>query len=65
MTLALIVMACAGDPYPLPLGPPHAGLRSPASVGEPTNGVLIYLNVRPGDRIELIGADAIGALEGA
>jgi hypothetical protein len=27
--------------------------------------VLIYMNVRPGDRIDLIGADAVGTLDGA
>ncbi len=65
MALALVVVACSGDPYPLPAGPPHAGQRNPASVRQPVNAVLIYLNVRPGDRIELVGADAIGTLDGA
>jgi hypothetical protein len=65
MAMALIVMACSADPYPLPSGPPHAGQRNPASVGQPTDAVLIYLNVRPGDRIELVGAEAVGTLDGA
>lgn len=64
VAVALVVMACAGDPYPLPASPP-GGLHSPASVGQPAHAVLIYLNVRPGDRIELVDAEAIGALDGA
>ena len=63
--LTLAVMACSGDPYPLPSGPPHAGQRSPAEVGQAAHTVLIYMNVRPGDQIELVGADAEGALDGA
>ena len=27
--------------------------------------MLIYLEVRPGDRMELVGADAVGTLDGA
>ena len=65
MAVALLVVACAGDPYPLPSGLPHAALRGPAAVGQPTRAVVIYLNVRPGDRIELVGADAVGSLDGA
>jgi hypothetical protein len=65
IAMALVVIGCSGDPYPLPSGPPEAGQQDPASVGQPTKAVLIYLDVRPGDRIELIGADAIGTLDGA
>jgi len=64
MAVALTVMACSADPYPLPSGPPHAGQRNPASVGQKIHAVLIYLNVRPGDRIELVSADAVGTLDG-
>ncbi len=63
--LALAVLSCAGDPYPLPPGRPNAGQLNPATVGRPTHAVLIYLKVRPGDRIDLVGADAVGTLEGA
>jgi hypothetical protein len=65
LAVALVVVACAGDPYPLPSGPPTASQRNPATVGQGTHAVLIYLNVRPGDRIELVGADAVGTLDGA
>lgn len=65
VAVALVVMACTGDPYPLPSGAPHAAQRNQAAVGRPIRAVLIYLNVRPGDRIELVGADAVGVLDGA
>lgn len=65
VAMALAVMACSGESYPLPSGPPRGGLFSPAAVGTPRHAVLIYLNVRPGDRIELVGADAVGTLDGA
>jgi hypothetical protein len=65
MTLALLLAACARDAYPLPSDPPTAALLRPAAVGETTSAVLIYLEVRPGDRIELIGAEPVGSLDGA
>jgi len=65
VAVALTVMACARDAYPLPSDPPNAGQLNPAAVGAPTRAVLIYMTVRPGDRIELVGADAIGSLDGA
>lgn len=69
VVLAVIVVfvlgACASDPYPLPSGPPNATQRNSAAVGRPTNAVLIYLEVRPGDEIELIGAEAVGNIDGA
>jgi hypothetical protein len=63
--LAVALAACGGESYPLPSGPPGATLRSPAAVGRPTRAVLIYLEVRPGDEVELIGAEALGSIEGA
>ena len=53
------------DPYPMPPGPPHYFVTSPAAVGQPVNTVVIVLQARPGDRIELLGAEAIGSLDGA
>lgn len=61
----LLLAACAQDAYPLPSDPESSSLRSPAAVGESTQAVLIYLDVRPGDRIELVGAEAVGSLDGA
>jgi hypothetical protein len=65
VAVVLGVVACSGDRYPLPSGPPNAGQRNVATVGEATEAVLIYVDVRPGDRIELLGADAVGTFEGA
>ncbi len=75
LTLALLLAACTGDAYPLPSDPPdayplpsdppNAAQLNPAAVGETTNAVLIYLEVRPGDRIELVDAEAVGSLDGA
>jgi hypothetical protein len=67
--IAAIVLTIAGcsapDPYPFQAGPPHASQASVARIGEPARAVLLYLEVRPGDRIELLGADPIGTLDGA
>ena len=65
LALAVLVAACSTDSYPLPPGPPHAGQRIPVAVGSPVQAVLIFIEVRPGDRIELLGADPIGSLDGA
>jgi hypothetical protein len=63
--VVLLLSGCSSDPYPLPAGPPHAGQRGPARVGQPVTAVLIYLEVRPGDRIELLGAKPVGSIDGA
>jgi len=70
--VALLAACSAGaptpspsDPYPLPTGPPHYFVTSPAAVGQPARTILIFLQVRPGDRIELLGAEALGSLDGA
>ena len=61
IALALALGACASEPYPLPSGPPNVDPAQPRR-GRPgdRNAVLIYLEVRPGDPIELVGAEAIG-----
>jgi hypothetical protein len=65
LAIALLVVACASDPYPLRPGPPGAALLNPAAVGSSTNATLIYMELRPGDRIELLGAEALGSTDGA
>ena len=59
MAVALVVTTCSGDPYPLPSGAPTTLVRSSVAIGQPRSQVLVYLNVRPGDRIDLLGADAV------
>ena len=64
----ILIAACVsdpGEPYPLPAGPPGARQLNPATVGAPMNAVVMYIQVRPGDRIELVGAEAVGTLDGA
>jgi hypothetical protein len=64
--IVLVVAGCAApDPYPFHAGPAHASQASVARIGEPARAVLLYLEVRPGDRIELLGAEPIGSFEGA
>jgi hypothetical protein len=63
--LAVLVVACSSDPYPLPAGPPHAFQNAPAAVGEAIPAVVLFLDPRPGDRITLIAAEPIGVADGA
>ena len=64
LAIALVLAACsAADTYPLPSAP-GASASSPLAVGEPNAMVVLYLYVRPGDRIELLGAEAVGTLDG-
>lgn len=71
--LALAVLAAAvagcsvvpGDPYPLPNGPSQAWVTAPATIGEPVQTVVLWLNARPGDSIELLSAEAVGVASGA
>ena len=63
--LATLLTACSSDPYPLPPDPAHAGQLNPALVGKPVTAIVIYLEIRPGDRIELLGAEPAHPIEGA
>ena len=65
LAMALLLSACAAaDTYPLPSAPGGSG-SSPVAVGDSRAVVVLYLNVRPGDQIELLGAEAVGSLDGA
>ena len=57
--VAMVVLVRPGDPYPLPEGP-GASQSGPVALGSPTQAVVVFMEPRPGDRIELLGADAIG-----
>ena len=65
LAIVALLSGCASDPYPLPSGPAHAAQSNPARIGDPTTAVLLYLAVHPGDRVELLGAEPVGAIDGA
>jgi hypothetical protein len=57
ITLALSLTS--SDPYPMPAD--QGSSRSdPATIGAPTQAVVLFLEPRPGDRFELLGAEAVG-----
>lgn len=57
--LVIVALMQARDPYPLPDGP--GGSQSIRTApGKPVQAVVVFMEPRPGDRIELLGADAIG-----
>jgi hypothetical protein len=62
--VAVAAAACAADRYPL-LTPAGATQWSPTALGTPVRGVVLYLQPRPGDRIELVSAEAVGLRAGA
>jgi hypothetical protein len=63
LALLVILAGCSADPYPL-LSPPGASSWSPAAIGMPVRSVVLYLERRPGDQVEVIGAEAVGTLTG-
>jgi hypothetical protein len=65
LLLVAVAAGCTTDPYPLHAGPPHAGQSNPVRVGSPTQAVILFLEIRPGDRLEFVRAEPIGVGEGA
>jgi hypothetical protein len=63
--LVALLASRLADPYPLVGGPPAAALNNAAAIGQPVPTVVIFIEVRPGDRIELLGAEALGVADGA
>ena len=63
--VTIAIAGCAVDPYPLPVGPPHAAQYNPAAVAEAIPAVVLFIQPRPGDSIEFLGAEPLGALDGA
>ena len=63
---AIAVLAGCGlqDPYPIPEGQASAEFV-PAAVGEPVAEVVMFIEPRPGPRVVLLSAEAIGQLDGA
>jgi len=64
--VAIAVLAGCGlqDPYPIPEGQASAAFI-PAAVGEPVTEVVMFIEPRPGPRVVLLSAEAIGQLDGA
>jgi hypothetical protein len=58
-TILVLALTQARDPYPLPAGP-GASQWNPATLGQSTQAVVVFMEARPGDRIELLGAEQIG-----
>jgi hypothetical protein len=65
MSVAVLLLACSADPYPFPFSGPGASKFTPIAVAQPVEEVLVYVQVRPGDRIELVSAEPVGSLDGA
>jgi hypothetical protein len=65
IAMVVLLSGCSTDPYPIPPSPPPVKVHNPVLVGTPVTTVLIFLAARPGDRIELLGAEAIGSFDGA
>jgi hypothetical protein len=66
LLIGLLAAGCAGgsDPYPL-LTPPGAASFHPARLGVSVAGVVLDVQVRPGDSIELVSAQPVGLADGA
>jgi hypothetical protein len=56
--VAAVALTSARDPYPMQGA--GASQWNPVVLGAPTQAVVLYLELRPGDRIELLGGEAIG-----
>ena len=62
---AALVAACAADTYPIDSGGPGASQYAPAALGEPIDAVVLFMELRPGDRLELLSAQPVGLTDGA
>ena len=64
LAVVLALSGCARDGDALGIGPPASQIN-PVAVGDPVTAVLVYLELRDGDRLELLGAEPSGSLDGA
>jgi hypothetical protein len=68
-----VLGACGGpttavdytDGYPMPGSPPNTFATAPVAIGDPGWVVVLFIEPHPDDRIEFIGAEPIGSLDGA
>lgn len=58
MAVAAVALTSARDPYPLQAA--TSTQWNPVPLDAPTQAVVLYLELRPGDRIELLGGETIG-----
>ena len=58
VVVAAVALSSARDAYPLQ--PAGASQWNPVALGKPTQAVVLYLELRPGDRVELLGGETIG-----
>jgi hypothetical protein len=65
LLMIALLEGCSSGSYPMPSGPPHAGQSSPAGLGKPVPGVVLWLEPRPGDRFELLSVEPLGVAPGA
>lgn len=56
--VAGVALTSARDPYPLQGA--GASQWNPVGLGKPTQAVVLSLELRPGDRVELLGGETIG-----
>jgi len=67
IALAFVLAGCSfADSNPFPYGgQPGAHEFNPIAVGKSVQAVVAYLEPRPGDVLELVGAEPIGSFDGA
>jgi len=65
LVAVVLLSACSSGPYALNSGADHNSQSNPARVGQTVTAVLIFLEVRPGDRIDLLRAEPVGSIDGA
>ena len=63
LALAMLFSAagCTSDSYPLPSGP-GSSVTAPTKIGMSVPTVVIFMDPRPGDRIEFVSAEPVGTL---
>jgi hypothetical protein len=59
VVIVIVALTQARDPYPLPPGG-GSSVLGPSTLGTPIQTVVVFFEPRPGDRIELLGAEPIG-----
>src|SRR5260370_12994885 len=61
IAVLVIVAGCSSDSYPLPSGP-GSSVTVPTRIGTSVPTVVIFMEPRPGDRIEFVSAEPVGTL---